>query len=230
MCNNVVVHGPIAGQPMIFAHGFGCDQSMWRHVWPAFADDYRIVLFDYVGLGGSDVNAYDPQRYSSLQGYADDVIELARELDLSEAVFVGHSVSSMVGVLDAGRAPELFSHLVLVGPSPRYIDDEGYVGGFSREDIEGLLRSLESNTLGLVKHDGTGDHGQSGAPRAWPGTSQQLLPRRSGDCPTVRSGHLHVRQPGRPAEDQCPHAGSSMLPGRNRSPSGQRVCPGPSPR
>jgi sigma-B regulation protein RsbQ len=135
---------------MVFAHGFGCDQNMWRHVWPAFADEYRIVLFDHVGAGGSDLTAYDRGKYGSLQGYADDVLELCHELELWDAVFVGHSVSSMIGVLAAVAEPERIAKLVLVGPSPRYIDDEGsgYAGGFTREDIEGLLDSLDSNFLG----------------------------------------------------------------------------------
>ncbi len=121
---------------------------MWRFVVPAFEDDYRIVLFDHVGAGGSDLAAYDPQKYSSLDGYADDVLELCRELDLRDVVFVGHSVSSMIGVLAAAREPDRFGALVLVAPSPRYLDDEGYVGGLTAPDIEELLDSLESNYLG----------------------------------------------------------------------------------
>ncbi len=134
----------------MFAHGFGCDQNMWRYVWPSFADEYRIVLFDHVGAGGSDASAFDPDRYGSLQGYADDVIEIIRELGLKDTVFVGHSVSAMVGVLAAADAPELFDALVLVGPSPRYLDEQesGYLGGFSRQDIDEMLASLESNYLG----------------------------------------------------------------------------------
>ncbi len=146
--NNVVVDGRPDGRPMIFAHGFGCDQNMWRHVWPAFAGDHRVVLFDHVGAGGSDASAYDRERYGSLHGYADDVLEICRELDLHDVVFVGHSVSAMVGVLAAAAEPERFARLVLVGPSPRYIDDAGYTGGFSREDVEGLLAALDSNYLG----------------------------------------------------------------------------------
>jgi sigma-B regulation protein RsbQ len=133
---------------MVFAHGFGCDQNMWRYVWPAFANEYRIVLFDHVGAGGSDVLAYDPQRYSSLQGYAADVLDICHELKLSDLVFVGHSVSAMIGVLAAIAEPRPFARLVLVGPSPCYINDGDYVGGFAREDIDGLLQSLESNYLG----------------------------------------------------------------------------------
>ena len=133
---------------MVFAHGFGCDQNMWRFVAPAFEADYRIVLFDHVGAGASDLAAYDPERHGSLAGYADDVVEILRALELSDAVFVGHSVSSMIGVLAAAQAPETIGKLVLVGPSPRYIDDDGYIGGFGVEDIEELLVSMESNFLG----------------------------------------------------------------------------------
>lgn len=133
---------------MVFAHGFGCDQNMWRFVAPAFEDEHRVVLFDHVGAGGSDLSAYDPERYGSLAGYADDVVEICRALNLSDAVFVGHSVSAMIGVLAAARAPECIGALVLVGPSPRYIDDDGYTGGFTRADIEELLESMDSNFLG----------------------------------------------------------------------------------
>lgn len=147
---NVHESGPADGQPMLFAHGFGCDQHMWRHVAPRFADRHRVVLFDHVGAGGSDPAAYDPDRHAQLDGYADDVLAIVEELDLRGVVFVGHSVSAMIGVLAARRAPERFAHLVLVGPSPRYIDDpeSGYVGGFSADDIDGLLDSLSSNYLG----------------------------------------------------------------------------------
>jgi sigma-B regulation protein RsbQ len=146
--NNVNVHGNPDGRPMMFAHGFGCDQNMWRYVWPAFEDDFRIVLFDHVGAGGSDARAFDRDRYSSLRGYADDVVEISRELDLRDVVFVGHSVSAMIGVLAATTEPDRFGALVLIGPSPRYIDDGEYVGGFSEEDIAGLLDAMDSNFLG----------------------------------------------------------------------------------
>lgn len=146
--NNVKVSGPEGAQPMVFAHGFGCDQNMWRFVAPAFEDRYRVVLFDHVGAGGSDLAAYRPAKYESLDGYAEDVLDICRELDLERVVFVGHSVSAMIGVLAANAEPERFDALVLVGPSPRYLDDEGYVGGFSREDVAGLLESLDSNYLG----------------------------------------------------------------------------------
>ena len=146
--NNVMVSGRPDGPPMLFAHGFGCDQNMWRFVAPAFEDTHRIVLFDHVGAGRSDLSAFDPDRYSDLRGYADDVLEICRALDLQDVVFVGHSVSAMIGVLAAGQEPERFSRLVLVGPSPRYIDDGEYVGGFTSADIDGLLESLDSNYLG----------------------------------------------------------------------------------
>jgi sigma-B regulation protein RsbQ len=145
--NNVVTRGH-GTQPMLFAHGFGCDQTMWRFVTPAFENDYRIVLFDYVGSGKSDWSAYDPQRYATLEGYARDVLEICHELDLRDVIFVGHSVSSMVGVLAANHEPERFSRLILIGPSPRYINDSDYVGGFERADIEGLLDTMERNYLG----------------------------------------------------------------------------------
>ncbi len=146
--NNVKQFGR-GTQPMMFAHGFGCDQNMWRFVAPAFADDYRIVLFDYVGSGGSDLEAYDPDRYASLEGYADDVLDVVHALDLRDVILVGHSVSSMVGVLAANREPDRFDRLILVGPSPRYINDApDYVGGFERGDIEGLLETMDRNFIG----------------------------------------------------------------------------------
>ena len=146
--NNVKLAGRETGQAMVFAHGFGCDQNMWRFVAPAFEDAYRVVLFDHVGAGQSDATAYDRGKYASLQGYANDVLDICRALDLTQTIFVGHSVSAVIGVLAAVQEPDRFAKLVLVGPSPRYIDEEGYVGGFSREDIDGLLESLDSNYLG----------------------------------------------------------------------------------
>ena len=146
--NNVKVFGR-GTQPMLFAHGFGCDQNMWRFVTPAFERDYRIVLFDYVGSGKSDLSAYDAARYATLEGYAEDVLDVCRELDLRDVVFVGHSVSSMVGVIAANQEPDRFSRLILVGPSPRYINEApDYVGGFERADIEGLLETMEKNYIG----------------------------------------------------------------------------------
>src|SRR5689334_11129707 len=145
--NNVRVFGQ-GTQPMLFAHGFGCDQNMWRYVTPAFADDYRIIVFDYVGSGKSDLSAYDPKRYSALAGYAEDVLDVIHSLDLTDVIFVGHSVSSMIGLLAANQEPERFAQLIMVGPSPRYINDPPYVGGFERKDIEGLLETMEKNYIG----------------------------------------------------------------------------------
>jgi sigma-B regulation protein RsbQ len=133
---------------MVFAHGFGCDQSMWRYSAPAFEDEYRVVLFDYVGAGRSDLSAYDGAKYGRLEGYAADVVELCRGLGLGPCVFVGHSVSAMIGLLAAVEAPELFERLVMVGPSPCYVNDGDYVGGFERADIEEMLVFLDSNYLG----------------------------------------------------------------------------------
>ncbi|TPL21095.1 alpha/beta hydrolase [Mesorhizobium sp. B2-4-9] len=145
--NNVKTQG--AGErAMIFAHGFGCDQNMWRFIWPDFADDYRIVLFDHVGCGGSDISAYDAGKYGSLEGYADDVIAICRELAITHGVFVGHSVSAMIGAIASLKAPDIFDDLVMIGPSPRYIDDEGYTGGFSEQQIHELLDFLDANHMG----------------------------------------------------------------------------------
>jgi sigma-B regulation protein RsbQ len=146
--NNVTVTGATHGRPVILAHGFGCDQNMWRFTVPALSRDHPVVLFDYVGSGKADPAAFSEERYSSLDGYAQDVVEVCEALDLRDAVFVGHSVSAMTGVLAAEAAPERIGALVMVAPSPRYIDDEGYHGGFSAEDIDELLASLESNYLG----------------------------------------------------------------------------------
>ncbi len=145
--NNVKVIGR-GEQPMVFAHGYGCDQNMWRFITPAFEEQYKVVLFDHVGHGQSDAAAFDRVKYASLDGYADDVLAICRELGLTDVIFVGHSVSAMIGVLAAIKDPELFDQLVLIGPSPRYINDGDYVGGFKREDIEGLLDFLDSNHLG----------------------------------------------------------------------------------
>ncbi len=146
--HNARLAGPAGAQAMVFAHGFGCDQNMWRFVAPAFEDRFRTVLFDHVGAGGSDLSAYDPARYASLDGYAEDVVALCRALGVEGSVFVGHSVSAMIGVLATKRAPGLFAKLVLVGPSPRYIDDGDYVGGFSEAQIHELLELLDSNHMG----------------------------------------------------------------------------------
>lgn len=145
--NNIQVNGA-GSRTMVFAHGFGCDQNMWRFVEPAFRDRFRTVLFDHVGAGRSDLTAYDARKYATLDGYAADVVEIGEEFDLENAVFVGHSVSAMIGALASIEAPHLFSDLVMVGPSPRYIDDGDYAGGFSEPQIEELLASLADNHMG----------------------------------------------------------------------------------
>jgi sigma-B regulation protein RsbQ len=146
--NQVTVRGPATAPALVFAHGFGCDQHMWRFVAPAFEDRFQTVTYDHVGFGGSDLSAFDPLRHGDLQGYADDLIEIVRELELGPVTVVGHSVASMIGVLAAASEPDLFDRLVLVCPSPRYIDDDGYTGGFSRQEIDDLLDTLDSNYLG----------------------------------------------------------------------------------
>ncbi len=148
--NNVRVGGAPTGRPIVFAHGYGCDQAMWRWVEPILGAHYPTVLFDHVGAGDSDLSAYDYGRYDSLDGYADDIVEIVEALDLHDAVLVGHSVGAMIGALAATRSAGRIGALVLVSPSPRFIDDpdDGYVGGFSRSDIDGLLETLSANYLG----------------------------------------------------------------------------------
>jgi sigma-B regulation protein RsbQ len=145
--NNVKVGGR-GSRPMVFAHGFGCDQNMWSAVARTFEDDFKTILFDHVGAGGSDLSAYDSKKYDKLDGYADDVVEIGRALELQNAAFVGHSVSAMIGALASLKAPGMFSELVMVGPSPRYVDDGSYVGGFSAAQVEELLEFLADNHLG----------------------------------------------------------------------------------
>lgn len=145
--NNVHLSGS-GKQTIVFAHGFGCDQNMWRFVAPAFEADYRVVLFDYVGSGNSDIKAYNAERYASLQGYVQDVLEVGAALDLQQAIFVGHSVSAMIGMYAAIAAPQIFAKVVMVGPSPCYLNDAGYTGGFERSDIEDLLQTMDKNYIG----------------------------------------------------------------------------------
>lgn len=146
--NNVKVFGK-GKTPMMFAHGFGCDQNMWRLITPAFENDYKIVLFDYVGAGKSDLRAYNEARYSNLNGYAQDVLDVCKALDLTNIIFVGHSVSSMIGALAAIKHPKLFSMIIMVSPSPCYINDtNGYIGGFERKDVEELLDTMDKNYIG----------------------------------------------------------------------------------
>lgn len=146
--NNVQVTGRADGPVLLLAHGFGCDQHLWRLVVPALAERFRVVLFDHVGAGGADPSAWSPQRYSTLDGYAEDVLEICAEGDLRDVVLVGHSVSAMIAVLAVNREPDRFAKLVLLTPSPRYIDDAGYRGGFTAADIDELLDSLDANYLG----------------------------------------------------------------------------------
>jgi sigma-B regulation protein RsbQ len=142
--NNVRISGN-GKRTMLFAHGYGCDQNVWRWVAPAFEADFRTVTFDHVGAGGSDMSCYDPLRHDALDGYVDDLLEVCAELELRDIVYVGHSVSSMIGLLAAVRAPQLFERLVMVGPSPCYINDGDYVGGFTAADIDELLGVLDTN-------------------------------------------------------------------------------------
>ncbi|WP_162572339.1 alpha/beta fold hydrolase [Variovorax sp. PBL-H6] len=149
--NNVHVRGA-GDRTMIFAHGFGCDQNMWRLMAPRFAERFRVVTFDLVGSGQSDLHAYDKAKYSDLRGYADDLLEIVNEFGSGPALFVGHSVSAMIGVLADLKAPGTFATHMMIGPSPCYINDGDYVGGFSREDIDSLLDTLESNYLGWASN------------------------------------------------------------------------------
>jgi sigma-B regulation protein RsbQ len=146
--HNVRIVGADEGPTIMLAHGFGCDQNLWRLVAQRLAPEFRLVLFDHVGSGASDPAAWDERKYSSLNGYADDILDLVSELHLTDVVFVGHSVAAMFGVLATAADPSRFAKLVLLTPSPRYLDDDDYRGGFSRADIDELLGSLESNYLG----------------------------------------------------------------------------------
>jgi sigma-B regulation protein RsbQ len=146
--HNVRVLGNEHGQPVVMAHGFGCDQTMWRYLVPAFQRDYRIILFDYVGHGGAERTAFDPKRYASLEGYAQDLLEICRQLELEDVVLIAHSVSATIGMLAALREPERFAKLIMIGPSPCYIDDGDYRGGFTRDQLEELLAFLDENPLG----------------------------------------------------------------------------------
>lgn len=145
--NNVNISGQ-GSRVMMFSHGFGCDQSMWTQVAKSFEPDFKVVLFDHVGAGRSDLSAYDSKKYSTLDGYADDIVEIGRELSFNNAIFVGHSVSAMIGALASIKAPGMFSDLIMVGPSARYLNDDNYVGGFSREQVEELLDFLAENHFG----------------------------------------------------------------------------------
>jgi sigma-B regulation protein RsbQ len=144
--NNVQVTGK--GPPLVFVHGFGCDQHMWRLLAPHFSETYTCILLDLVGCGQSDLTAYDREKYGSLHGYASDLCEVLAAVTSAPAVCVGHSVSSMIGLLANLQSPDQFLAQVMVGPSPCYINQGDYVGGFERGDIDSLLETLESNYLG----------------------------------------------------------------------------------
>ncbi|HWK22069.1 MAG TPA: alpha/beta hydrolase [Ureibacillus sp.] len=146
--NNVHISGK-GKKVIIFAPGFGCDQTVWKDVSPAFEEEYKVVLFDYIGIGKSDLSAFEPNKYSKLSGYVQDVLDICAALNLREAIFVGHSVSCMVGVLASIQKPEYFSHLIMIAPSPCYLNDPPeYYGGFDREDLESLLELMEKNYIG----------------------------------------------------------------------------------
>ena len=145
--NNVNVIGD-GNEVLLFAHGYGCDQHVWSEIVSSFADRYKIILFDYVGAGCSDLNAYDQERYSSLSGYAEDIIEICDTLNVRNAVLIAHSVSGMIGVLASNQRPELFKKMVFLGPSPRYLNESGYYGGFEKKDLEGLFEVMDNNYLG----------------------------------------------------------------------------------
>ncbi|MDN3588488.1 alpha/beta hydrolase [Pedobacter aquatilis] len=145
--NNVKVSG--AGEQfMLFAHGYGCDQHVWASILPAFEKDYRLVTFDYVGAGQSDLTAYDEQRYADLNGYAQDILEICDALSIQNAIYIGHSVSSIIGILASNQRPGLFSKMVLIGPSARYLNDEDYVGGFEQKELDDLFEMMDANYLG----------------------------------------------------------------------------------
>ncbi len=149
--HNIKISGK-GTQPILFAHGFGCDQNMWRFVAPAFEADYKIILFDYIGSGNSDLNAYDADKYSDLAGYSTDLIEICRELELRDVIFVGHSVSAIIGILALNMQPGLFAKMILVGPSACYINDAEYSGGFEKKDISELLETMDNNYIGWANY------------------------------------------------------------------------------
>jgi sigma-B regulation protein RsbQ len=208
--NNVLLTGRADKPVMMLANGFGCDQNMWRLVGPGMAEDFRVVLFDHVGSGRAEPSAWQPERYATLDGYVEDILRICHELELNDVVFVGHSVSAMMGVLAAIAEPERFRKLILIGPSPRYIDDAGYRGGFSESDIDELLESLESNYLG------------------W---SAAMAPVIMGnpDRPELGQEHVPVGQPGRSGPGHGAHADPAMLQRRDRAARGRSVRARPDP-
>lgn len=173
--NNVHVMGD-GRATLIFSHGFGCDQAMWRLISPHYADRFNVVLYDLVGAGNSAIEAYDPDKYATLNGYAHDLAELVREFGTGPVIIVGHSVSAMIGVLADRQAPGLIAAHVMIGPSPCYVDSGDYVGGFSEEDVHSLLDTLDSNYLGWSSTMAPGDHGRTGSTGAGRRADQQFLP------------------------------------------------------
>jgi sigma-B regulation protein RsbQ len=148
--NNVKVIGK-GDQPMLFIHGFGCDQNMWRFVTPAFEERYKIILIDLVGCGKSDDSAYDPEKYDTLQGHVNDVLEICSVLALKNVILVGHSISANISLLSSISNNKIFEKLILVCPSPKFLNEDGYTGGFDQKDIDGLIDAIESNYLGWSK-------------------------------------------------------------------------------
>lgn len=142
--HNVKIFGK-GTQPLLFSHGLGCDQNVWHLIVPAFQNDYKIILFDFIGSGQSDISSYNKEKYASLHGYADDVLAICEKLQLKEVILVGHSVSSVIGILAAIKNPTVFSRLIMIGPSPRYINEPGYIGGFEKDEIDELLALMRDN-------------------------------------------------------------------------------------
>ncbi len=145
--NNVSVMGNGAST-LVFSHGFGCNQAMWNYLAPQFGARFRVVMYDLVGAGLSDLNAFDKAKYSTLEGYARDLNEIIQAFAVGPVILVSHSVSAMIATLADRQAPGRIAAHVMIGPSPRYIDADGYVGGFKRSDIDDLLDTLDSNYLG----------------------------------------------------------------------------------
>lgn len=221
--HNINVTGRTDAQPMLFAHGFGCDQNMWRDVAPNFSDDFRVILLDHVGAGGSDLAAYDAEKYASLDGYAADVVEIYRQLDLRNVIVVGHSVSAMIGVLAARSEPDRFDKLVLVGPSPRHLDDDSYRGGFSASDIAELLESLESNYLGWSSAMAPVIMGNPDRPDLAAELTDSFC-RTDPDIARRFARVTFLRQSRRPSAGDHPHAGTAVLSGCDRATCGRGVC------
>ncbi len=211
---------------MMFAHGYGCDQNMWRYVTPAFADTHRIVLFDHVGNGKSDLSAYDEEQYSTLDGYADDVLEIVHEHDLRDVVFVGHSVSAMIGVLAAIREPERFAKLVLIGPSPRYIDDATATSAASAAPTSRRCStSLDSNYLGWSSAMAPVIMGNPDRPELGAELTNSFCRTDPEIASKFARVTLPLRQPRRPAAPPYPGADPAMLRRRHRADRGRRLRP-----